>query len=196
MGFSSERFPAGTHMCLIYSDEQERRDIVSKYLKGGLSADEKVAYFVDEASPEKLLTWLAEMGIVVPEDGIEGFSIDSTADTYYPDGKFDPDAMLDNLKAVHHAAVADGYSATRVTGEMTWALKGVPGSERLIEYESRVNSILVDHPVTAMCQYDANKFDGGTIYDCLKVHPYMIAHGQIARNPFYMTPEEFLKSQG
>ena len=37
VGFSEERFPAGTHMCLIYSDEKERRRIVSKFLNGGFS---------------------------------------------------------------------------------------------------------------------------------------------------------------
>jgi hypothetical protein len=44
-----------------------------------------------------------------------------------------------------------------------------------------------------MCQYDARVFDGATLFRVLKVHPYMSAHGQIVRNPFYTRPEEFLK---
>ncbi len=30
MGFTDEQFPAGTHMCFIYSKEEERKKIISK----------------------------------------------------------------------------------------------------------------------------------------------------------------------
>jgi hypothetical protein len=42
-----------------------------------------------------------------------------------------------------------------------------------------------------MCLYDARLFDGATLFKVLQVHPYMIARGQIVRNPFYVRPEEF-----
>jgi hypothetical protein len=45
-----------------------------------------------------------------------------------------------------------------------------------------------------VCQYDANRFDGATILKCLEVHPYMIVHGQVVHNPYYITPQEFLGS--
>jgi len=32
MGFTDEKFPVGTHMCLIYDNEDERRKVISKYL--------------------------------------------------------------------------------------------------------------------------------------------------------------------
>jgi hypothetical protein len=44
-----------------------------------------------------------------------------------------------------------------------------------------------------MCQYDARRFDGATLFKVLQVHPYMVAQGQIVRNPFYLKPEEFLE---
>ena len=34
---------------------------------------------------------------------------------------------------------------------------------------------------------------GMTWFKVLQVHPFMVAQGQIVRNPFYMKPEEFLK---
>ncbi len=63
MGFTDEQFPAGTHMCLIYNNEEERQKIISKYLEGGLFTGEKVAYFAEEMSPDQIREWLAEMGI-------------------------------------------------------------------------------------------------------------------------------------
>jgi hypothetical protein len=63
-----------------------------------------------------------------------------------------------------------------------------------MEYEALVNKVLETHPVTAICQYDADRFDGETILRCLEVHPYMIIRGQVVHNPFYMKPEDFIKS--
>lgn len=99
MGFVDEKFPAGTHMCLIYSNEEERKKIISKYLDGGISAGEKVAYFADEMSPKEIKKWLSEMGIKIPTgDKKDSFRVTSTADTYHPDGTFNPNEMLNNYK--------------------------------------------------------------------------------------------------
>jgi len=196
MGFTDEQFRAGTHMCLIYSEEEERKKIISKFLDAGNSSGEKVAYFADEMSPEEVKTWLMEKGVEIPaEDKKDSFSVVSTASTYHPKGVFVPEEMLETLKTFYGDAKAEGFPAARVTGEMAWALKGIPGSERLMEYEAKVNDVLIEHPVTAICQYNANKFDGATIFQCLQVHPYMIVYGQIVRNPYYMKPEDFLKGQ-
>jgi hypothetical protein len=191
MGFTSESFPAGTHMCLIYSQESERRKIIGKFLESGLLAQEKVAYFADTLSQEEVRSWLLDMGIDLPES--EGFSITDAAKTYSPSGEFVPETMLSTLREFYGQAKRSGYPNARVSGEMSWALKGIPGSERLMEYEALVNEVLVTHPVTAICQYDANRFSGGAILDVLKVHPMMVVHGQIVQNPFYMKPQDFLK---
>ena len=191
MGFTQEPFPAGTHMCLIYSHESERRKIIGKYLKSGLLAQEKVAYFADTLMPDEVRDWLRNIGIELPES--EGFSIRDASKTYCPSGDFIPETMLDTLREFYGQAKGSGYPNARVSGEMSWALKGIPGSDRLMEYEALVNEVVITHPVTAICQYDANRFSGTTILDVLKVHPMMVVHGQIVQNPYYMRPQDFLK---
>jgi len=193
MGFTRDLYPAGTHMCLIYSDDQERRKLISKFLKSGLSAGEKVAYFADTMTPEEVQNWFVNMGVNIPHNGnTEQFSIQAALNTYCPNGKFVPGDMLDTLRAYYQQAIKEEYSGVRVSGEMSWALKGIPGSERLMEYEAMVNDVLVTHPITAICQYDANCFDGATILDVLRVHPMMIVQEQIVRNYYYMKPEDFI----
>ena len=76
---------------------------------------------------------------------------------------------------------------------MTWVFRGIPGSEHFLEYEVRLNMITETFPYIGMCQYDARRFDGATLYKVLQVHPYMVAQGQIVRNPFYLKPEEILE---
>ncbi|MDJ0765793.1 MAG: MEDS domain-containing protein [Myxococcota bacterium] len=193
MGFTEETFPVGTHMCLIYDNDKEREHVIAKFLQAGLAQEEKVAYFADIMTPADVRTWLAEMGVQVPEAESEGFSATIAMDTYCPDGKFIPQRMLDTLRAFYHQTLDEDYPGGRVSGEMTWALRGIPGAERLMEYEALVNDVLTTHPITAICQYDARRFDGAQILDVLRVHPMMIVHGQIVRNPYYMRPEDFLK---
>lgn len=192
MGFTQERFPAGTHICLIYSQESERRTTIGKFLKSGVRAGEKVAYFTDTLTPEAVRAWLQELGIALPEE--DGFAITAAESTYCPSGEFIPEAMLQTLREAYRQAKAEGYPNVRVSGEMSWALRDIPGSDRLMEYEALVNEVLVTHPVTAICQYDANRFSGATILDVLKVHPKMVVRGQIVQNPYYLKPQDFLKA--
>lgn len=189
MGFTKELYPAGTHMCLIYSHEDERRKIIGKYLESGIIGNEKVSYFADTMQPGEVRQWLLDMEIELPAD--DAFSILSAENTYCPDGNFVPEKMLDTLRAFYVQAKNAGYTNSRVSGEMSWALRGIPGSDRLMEYEALVNEVLVTHPVTAVCQYDASRFTGSTILNVLKVHPMMIVRGQIVRNPYYMKPQDF-----
>jgi MEDS: MEthanogen/methylotroph, DcmR Sensory domain len=191
MGFTPKPFPAGTHMCLIYSDDLERRTIIGKFMESGLRAKEKVAYFADAMKPEEVRAWLQNMGVELPDN--DGFSIGDAANTYCSSGAFVPEIMLQTLRKFYGQAINEGYPNARVSGEMAWALRGIPGSDRLMEYEALVNEVMVTHPVTAICQYDASRFSGATILDVLKVHPMMVVHGQIVHNPFYMKPQDFLK---
>ncbi len=191
MGFTKESFPAGTHMCLIYSSEIERRKIIGRFLESGIRGKEKVSYFADTMTPEEVRQWLAGMDIELPVD--DRLSVGIAEDTYCTGGEFVPEKMLDTLRKFYTQAKKENYTNARVSGEMSWALKGIPGSDRLMEYEAIVNEVLVTHPVTAICQYDASKFSGSAILDVLKVHPMMIVHGQIIQNPYFMKPQDFLK---
>lgn len=196
LGFTGDHYPAGTHICLIFNDETERRKIIGKYVESGMVSGERVAYFADNATISDMEAWLKDMDIDVQAIKKEDLSITGAESTYCPSGKFVPEEMLDTLRSFYAQSMGDDYSACRVSGEMSWALKGIPGSERLMEYEALVNDVLVTHPVTAICQYDARRFDGATLLECLEVHPYMIVRGQIVHNPYYMTTEAFLNKWG
>lgn len=190
VGFTHERFEAGTHMCLVFRDENERKRIVSKFIESGIMDDERVGYFADTATPSEVAKWLKELDVDLDEAISEAsFSVDEAEQVYCGGGYFDPEIMLEKLRETFRNSKAKGYPNTRVTGEMSWALKGIPGSHRLIEYESKVNKVLETHPVTAMCQYDANKFSGSLIYKALQVHPYMVVSGQLVENPYYIQEE-------
>jgi hypothetical protein len=175
---------------LIYDNEEQRRKIVSEYLAAGLKRGEIVRYFADTTSPDDIRTWLSEIGIEPKED--DSFRIIKAESSYCPNGSFVPQQVIDNAVSRYDMAKNAGYSGSRACGEMGWALRGIPGSDRLLEYEAGLNLIENDFPRIGMCQYDARRFDGALLFKVLQVHPYMIAQGQLVRNPFYIRPEEFL----
>lgn len=186
LGFTREHFPAGTHMCLIYDSDEERLDVISKFVESGLKSGERVGYFCDDETTDGVKEWLTGKGVdIAGAEANNQLILAPASQVYYPTGQFVPEQMMDNLIAFHKYAEENKYPSSRVTGEMCWATRGVEGSERLIEYESHGKVFLAKYPVTVVCQYDANKFDGATLLECLKVHPYMIVYGQIVRNPYY-----------
>lgn len=193
LGFDAEPYPAGTHMCMIFNDDAERRSVMAKFIQSGLDANEQVGYFVDTMSPEDLKKWMRELGVALPDE-LEGrqYSLAEAAPTYCPDGTFQVERMIDTVGAAHFRSIREGYAGARITGEMTWSKRGLAGSENLAEYECRINILVRTVPTTAVCQYDAQRFDGATLYDVLSVHPMMIVHGQVVRNPYYVVPEDFL----
>jgi hypothetical protein len=192
-GFTQEALPECHHVCLIYNNEEQRREIVSEYLAAGIRQGELVRYFTDTTPPQEIRGWLLETGVKLPKAEKDGaFGITSAESAYCPSGRFVPQEVIDNMVSRYAMAEKAGYCASRACGEMSWVLRDIPGSERFLEYEVRINMITETFPYIGMCQYDARLFDGATLYDVLQVHPYMIAQGQIVRNPFYIKPEEFL----
>jgi hypothetical protein len=193
LGFTAEPFPEGTHICYLYSDEAERKRFMSEFISSGIDQHESVLYLAD-TGPEQLERAIEELGIAPAQAQQNQLTVATCLDTYYPTGEFVPERMLSHIPEIYmnHAA---GCAGARATSEMTWALHGVPGSDRLVEYEAQINEVLKAYPLTTICQYDTRKFDGATIFKLLNVHPVMIVHGQIMRNPFYVPPAQAAEAQ-
>ena len=194
LGFTTEKVPVGTHLCLVFTSEEERVDSLLKFLLSGLQAGERTACFSGRLTEEEIRAYLRTNNISYDDRKAQNAIISGgTREVYFKDGVFDPDRMLEILTTYYNDTQTMGFPAARVIGEMTPEVQQVPGGERLLEYESRVTMLLRDHPVTAVCQYDANLFDGATILEVLKVHPQMIVNGSVINNPFYIEPEDYLK---
>jgi DNA-binding CsgD family transcriptional regulator len=123
-------------------------------------------------------------------DELSRLNVASAMDVYYPTGEFVPQATLDQIMKFYEISLADGARGCRSLGEMAWALRGVPGSDQVVEYEASINALVDKVPLNVLCQYDTEQFDGETIFEILCVHPLMVIRGQIMRNPYYSPSEE------
>ncbi|HEY4789381.1 MAG TPA: MEDS domain-containing protein [Bacteroidales bacterium] len=191
-GFTKEDLPDHVHACMIYDSEEQRRKVISRYLSIGLQRGESVSYITASDAPEDINSWLQEMGVDT-NDALKNnsFSIYKAEDYYYPGGRFEPEKLLDGMNPYIETLRNAGYKGVRISGEMSWALKEIPGADRIVEFEVIANKSKETFPYSGICQYDARLFDGATLFKILQAHPYMIANGQLVQNPYYIKSEEF-----
>lgn len=195
LGFTDEKVCAGAHICQIYSHDDERNDSLLKFLLSGIQTGERAICFSEKMDEETLAAFFSEHQISYDAyKQRRAIALSGTKDVYFQDNIFDPDRMLNTLTTYHQESLELGFPAARVIGDMAPEVQTISGGNRLLEYESRVSLLLKERPVTCVCQYDAREFDGATIMDVLKVHPQMIVRGTVVHNPFFIPPEEFLKT--
>lgn len=193
LGFAHVDLTAGAHICQIYNDDQEATDALRDVVRAGLQHHEHTACFSDRMDPDELLRYLHDQGLdpYAARDR-QQLQVSAASPMYFPNQRFEPDRMLQYLQTFSGDARHQGRSA-RVIGEMSPKIHHMPGGSRLMEYESRVNLLLQEHPLTAICQYNARDFDGATILEVLNVHPMMLVRGNVLSNPFYIPPERYLQ---
>jgi hypothetical protein len=92
------------------------------------------------------------------------------------------------------ATVEEGFGFTRAVGEMTWALKDMPGVEELVRYESELNRFLPLYEQVILCLYDLDHFGGELLVEILKTHPLVLMGSTVLDNPYHLTPDEYLTS--
>jgi len=183
----------GSHVCAFYRGDADRDRLLTGYLSAGLIAGDKCICIVDSAGTAKRLEALAgaswepgpfdcQLDIHLPES------------TYLADGEFTTSDMLTFWTENMIKAEIEGYSFYRLVGEMTWALRNVPGVEHLVGYESELNRVTSSYPVIVLCLYDLDRFSGEVVVNVVKTHPQVLVQGILVENPYYIGPDEFLRS--
>jgi hypothetical protein len=184
----------GDHVC-VFCRGGERDELLLPFLADGLSAGDRCLAVVDTSEPEEVLDALGPGGADAhPADQL---TVLASRDVYLTDRGFDMEGMLDfygaELRGV--AEGRSGYDCICTAGEMSWALRDIPGVGDLLAYEARVNQVLAANPDAAaisLCLYDAERFDAELIVGVLRTHPKVVMGGTVIDNPFYIQPEEFL----
>jgi hypothetical protein len=193
---SVARMAPGDHYCGIYRTDEDQRAFIIDYIREGARKNDKMFYIVNVQTAAQLKQTLASAGIDV--DGLveKGQLVIATAqEAYLREGVFDPDKMIKLLGDETEKALAEGYNALRATGEMTWALAGDPGSEKLVEYESRLNNFFPHARCYAVCQYDRRKFDADMLLDILHTHPKVLFGREGYDNSkMYFVPDDAFSS--
>lgn len=192
----------GDHLCWIYETEAEHRAILTPFMRQGLERNEKVLYIADTRTTETILDYLREDGLnLAPYLERRQLEVVTYEEIYLRDGVFDPDVMIALLRAETEKTLAEGYTALRVTGEMTWISSTLVASgqspasiRRLVEYEAKLNRFFSHSRCLAICQYDRQRFAPEFLLHVVRAHPIVVVGQEFYENVYYVSPDELLKA--
>ena len=181
------------HICAFFNSVDEQQRVLRPFVADGFSDGDKAYHYVDPQRREEHLSWLAEAGIDVAQAmGTGQLEVEPWPDATLSGGCFDLETWLARFEGVLQSGPAAGYGQTRFFGHMEWALTGLPGTENLMEYETRVNYLIPKYEDTVVCAYDLTKFGASAVMDALRTHPVVIIGGLLQENPFYVSPDQLL----
>jgi MEDS: MEthanogen/methylotroph, DcmR Sensory domain len=184
-------YQQGDHVCALYGAPEEQLQAAVEYIRGGLGRGERCLYVCCEHSVKEFRAALKRAGIDADKEEARGALVLMPKwEGHLKGGTFDPDKMISMLHAAVQDALAAGFTGLCAAGDMSWLLDEAPGSERLAEYEARLNHFYESHRALGLCLYNRSKLPPATIDHGIATHPYIRIEGPLLlENPFYEEPK-------
>jgi hypothetical protein len=176
------------HICAFFSSRNQEYETLLPYFKEGFDANEQIVSVLDASRIDDHKSRLSDSGIDADSSLI---ATASSEDTYLDRGRFDIERMAGFVEKALRTAAAEGRRV-RTAGWMDWLHHDIPGSDRVMEYEARMNLLFPNFDCTFMCVYDLTKLTGEMVVDIMATHPYVILNGSVRQNPFYVPPDVYL----
>ncbi len=190
-----ESLSAPMHICGFFDSREQQYEVIIPYILEGLEANDKVVNILEGNRHSEHCRCLADNGISIAQKLSSGqLEVLASENSYIKDGEFAAEKMYKMLEQTLLSASRAGYDSVRACGDMVWALKNLPGTDELLEYEARLNLLTPQHAVSLICMYDISSFSQNTLRDILLTHPYVIKDGKISKNPHYVEPLELISS--
>jgi hypothetical protein len=181
------------HICAFFNGMDEHYRVLQSFIKEGFKERDRAFHLIDPGRRDDHLSRLADAGIDVEEATASGqLEVRPWEDGPLDGGRFDQDTWIAGFEEVLQSGPASGYKRTRFLSQMEWALVDLPGTDDMIEFETRVNYVVPKYDDLVICAYDLSKFGASMVMYALRTHPVVIIGGLVQENPFYVDPDEFL----
>lgn len=166
------------HACLIFERDDEHLRAIADHLVAGLDNGERALCLLHELDTVALAETLEQRGVDVAKETADGaLQVLRAREVYLPNGVFEPAAMIETIALKLHQARLAGYRGLCAAGEMSWALQGAPGSDRLVEYEALLNRTAFRSPLLGgLCTYDGRRFPDHVLQAIRRAHPINVAN--------------------
>ncbi|MGM0508096.1 MAG: response regulator [Fusobacteriota bacterium] len=183
----------GDHILFLYEEEKTHSRVLKKFIKNGISNNEKIIYVYDSHSLDNIYDKFSMLNIEkLAKNSM--ITLLKTEDVYLVNGEFSADRMLKIFKNEIDNALEENFSGLRITGETGWLKDNLNQFEEFCKYEELVNQFFDKNPVVALCQYKKNTFNPEYMLKIVQAHPYILFSENIYKN-FYYIPPKIEKSQ-
>jgi hypothetical protein len=182
------------HACAFFRNSREEYQVLLPFILEGFERGEKAFHIVRPGRQEAHLRRLASAGLDVEQALTRGqLEVLPWTASYLRGGRFDPDAMLEMMEEVIQVSKGQGFRLTRIIGGAEWSLEEHPCVDELIEYEARLNRLLVRYEDPVTCVYDLSKFGASVAMDAMRTHRLVVIGGFLHENPFFVPPDRMLE---
>ena len=180
------------HLALFYSSPEAQLETVAAYLEYGLRTNHQCLYLVDANTAVQIKAALRVLDVDVSARVAAGDLVIQRASDVYLDNGFDPEKMIATLEDACAASLEESYEGLWIAGENTWCFHTDVSFDHIIDFEANFDARCPDLPVTALCQYDLNRFGEQSTAKALWTHEQIIYDNTICENPYHIDPEEYL----
>src|SRR6188472_1527024 len=112
------------HACALFDGADEADSTLIPFIIAGVALNERVVSIVDGRRRDDYLQTLERAGLDTESALDDGsLRVDTWADTYLRDGRFEPSRMVEVIRATMVEGRALGFTRTRLISTMEWALE-------------------------------------------------------------------------
>ena len=176
------------HQCLVYDGSPAKMlPAIAGCIKQKLAENVRCLYLNSPAMVVGLKSYLFANGMNVAEEAERGRLIFSSDRSHLMNGKFDSEAMLQQINEAINKALSEGFDGLWASGDMTWELGRDPNVKNLVEYEWKLEKLFHEHPrLSGLCQYHLGSLSRDTVASGLASHPAIFVNQTLSRlNPHY-----------
>lgn len=177
------QFKRGDHICIFYRDAATLVETLVPYLIDGLRKGERCFCAQRPEIISPLRRALESRGVDTHQEIRRGaLEIHSEDEVYFPQGAFEPQAMMELLERSIDESLRQGFAGFRTAGEMSWALSGRKGCDQLPAYEEMVNATFPEKAAIGICQYPVHSFSPAALDSIIAAHRMALQETMISTN--------------
>lgn len=182
------------HQCLIYDGSpMGMLPALATMTRQKLNEKYRCVYLNRPEMVNNMRAALTSAGVDAVSEERDGNLILSSDQSHLVDGCFDIDRMMSLLGDGLAKALRDGFRGLWATGDMSWELGTDCASDKLLDYEWRLEEFFRHNPaLCGVCQYHVDTLPPSTVRAGLVSHPALFINETLLRiNSHYVSPEVF-----
>ena len=164
----------GTHLCLFYRTTEDLLDILVPYFRAGLENNEFCMWVTSD--PLTIEDARTALSAAVPDldARFESHQMEIVPYTewYLKGGYFDMERVFSGWIGKLEDALAKGFEGLRATGNTAWLEEN--NWDDFVQYEERLNSIIGDYRMMAICTYSLDSCSAREVIDVCSNHQFSL----------------------